>query len=244
MLDPLIHGPRLAYLGIVAAITLTGAGLPVPEEVFVIGAAIASSAGTLDPWVALVACMVGGLLGDSFMYFLGAHFGRGLLNDQRWFARILTPAAEAHVEQLIQRHGMKMFLVARFLVGLRTPFYVTTGILRIGYRRFLVLDLICACISIGTFFGLAYFLSEYYGEAIYRWIRDAEWFVTGLVALVAMAAGIYYYVIWRRRRGRGIAEPVDSFESMTECPTDLLATEKDNAPDELPRESDRLEHVA
>ena len=119
MPDPLIHGPLVAYLGIIVLVALTGAGLPIPEEVFVVGAAIAAAAETLNPWIALAACVVGVLLGDSLMYFLGAHFGRSLLNEQRWFARMLNPAAEAHIEQLIRRHGIKMFLVARFLVGLR-----------------------------------------------------------------------------------------------------------------------------
>lgn len=207
MPDPLIHGPLLAYLGIVVLVALTGAGLPIPEEVFVVGAAIAAAAETLNPWIALAACVVGVLLGDSLMYFLGAHFGRSLLNEQRWFARMLNPTAEARIEQLIRRHGIKMFLVARFLVGLRAPFYITSGILRIGYRRFFLFDFVCTCVNIGTVFALTYFLSEHYGEAIYQWIRDAEWVVTGLILFAAGATGVYY---WVRRRLRARATRPDA----------------------------------
>jgi len=239
MPDPLIYGPILSYLGIIAFVTLTGAGLPIPEEVFVVGAAVAAAAGTLDPWAALAACMAGVLLGDSLMYFLGAHFGRGLLNEQRWFARMLSPAVEAHIERLIRQHGIKMFLAARFLVGLRAPFYITSGILRIGYRRFLMLDFICTCINIGTFFALAYFLSEYYGEAISQRIRDAEWLVTGIVVLVAIATAVYYYVDWLCRRGLSD----ESIESAPLRSSDWTTADEKGSVD-CPYDSDRLEHVA
>ncbi len=243
MPDPLIHGPLLAYLGIIFFLAMTGAGLPIPEEVFVLGAAIAAAAGTLHPWTALAACMVGVLLGDSLMYFLGAHFGRGLLNEHRWFARMLTPEAEAQIERLIQRHGMKMFLVARFLVGLRAPFYITSGILRIGYRRFLMLDFVCTSINIGTFFGLAYFLSEYYGEAIYQWIRDAEWFVTGAVVLSAAVAAVYYYVKYRRRTKK--AEPCEeTFNSVPLRPAESSGACDAGEHVEPQRKEGTLEHVA
>ncbi len=242
MPDPLIHGPLLAYLGIMVLLALTGAGMPVPEEVFVVGAAIAAATGTLDPWIAMAACIAGILLGDSLMYLLGARFGRGLLNEQRWFARMLTPTAEAHIERLIQRHGMKMFLVARFLVGLRTPFYIPSGILRIGYRRFLLFDFVCTCINIGTVFGLAFFLSEYYGEAIYQGVRNAEWLITTVVGLGAAAAGMYYYIRRRYRRASPpeAGEPVDSVPLCADAPT---ADDDETVRAEPPRDN-TLGHVA
>ena len=244
MLDPLIHGPLLAYLGIVLFITLTGVGLPVPEEVFVVGAAIASAARSLDPWGALAACIAGALLGDSLMYFLGSHFGRKLLNEQHWFSRMLTPEVETHIEQLIQRHGIKMFLVARFLVGLRSPFYITSGILRIGYRRFLLLDSICACTVVGVFFGSAFFLSEHYGAAVYRWIRDAEWFLTGLVVPVVMAVGVYYYICWRRRLAGTASESAGLPNAKQDDSQSNLPVEEQDAPNRQPDETKQLEQVA
>lgn len=244
MPDPLVHGPLLAYLGIVFFLAMTGAGMPIPEEVFVLGAAIAAAAGTLDPWTALAACMVGILLGDSLMYFLGARFGRGLLNEQRWFARMLTPAVEARIERLIQQHGMKMFLVARFLVGLRAPFFITSGILRIGYRRFLLLDFLCTCINIGTFFGLTFFLSEYYGEAIYQRMRNAEWLITGLVLLAVAATATFHYLRWRRRRTTLVepcSELVDSLPLRRVAhPSATCAIDRAEAA----HGDDKLEHVA
>ena len=45
-----------SYLGIVLFLTLTGLGLPVPEEVPIVAAGVASRAEALDWWWALPAC--------------------------------------------------------------------------------------------------------------------------------------------------------------------------------------------
>ena len=52
-----------SYLGIIVILILTGAGLPLPEEVPVIAAGVLSSHGTMDPWLAFFSCVIGALGG-------------------------------------------------------------------------------------------------------------------------------------------------------------------------------------
>ncbi|MHC4180077.1 MAG: DedA family protein, partial [Planctomycetota bacterium] len=123
----LSHGPLLAYVGIAVFLMLTGAGLPIPEEVFIIAAGVASSYGKLDPWLALSACLFGALAGDCIMYWIGYHFGRSVVREHPWWARFVKPEREAQMERMIHKHGLKVFFLARFLVGLRSPVYLTAG---------------------------------------------------------------------------------------------------------------------
>jgi membrane protein DedA with SNARE-associated domain len=203
----LSHGPYLAYLGIVFFMTSTGAGFPLPEEVFIIAAGVASAHGALDPWVALAACLVGALAGDCVMYWIGYHFGRRVVREHHWWTRFVKPHRESQMEEMIHKHGLKVFFLARFLVGIRSPVYLTAGILHIGFRRFLLIDLFCATTVIGTFFGLSYFLTlqfgETIGEAVYSWIRGAEILVTVVVVLVLVGVGIYW---WRRHRHKAASD--------------------------------------
>jgi len=190
----LSHGPHLAYVGIAVFLMLTGAGLPIPEEVFIIAAGVASAHGALNPWLALSACLFGALAGDCVMYWIGYHFGRNVVREYPRWARFVKPEREAHIEEMIEKHGLKVFFLARFLVGLRSPVYLAAGILRVPFRRFLLIDLFCATMVIGTFFVLSY----KYGTVIVRWIRLGEGSLTVVVVLVLMiAAGVY---CWRRRR--------------------------------------------
>jgi membrane protein DedA with SNARE-associated domain len=180
-----------SYFAIFFVMMLTGAGLPIPEEVPIIAAGIASSQGNLNPWIAFACLLAGALIGDCIMYYIGYHFGRGVVKDHRWWARFLTPAREDQIEEKFRKHGLGVFFVARFLVGLRSPVYITAGILRVSFRRFLVIDLICATAVVGTFFSLTYF----FGENIAHWLKRSEYALTTIVVIAVLAFGIY---LWRR----------------------------------------------
>jgi membrane protein DedA with SNARE-associated domain len=190
------------YIAITLLLILTGAGLPLPEEVFIVAAGVLSAPpnATLNPFVALGCCLVGALVGDCVMYWIGYHFGRGVLRDRRWFSRWVTPEREEHIEEMFHQHGLKVFFVARFLVGLRTPVYLTAGILRLSFKKFLLIDLICAATVVTSFFGLAYF----FGENISWWIKHTErWLTIGVVIAVACVA----FFLWRRYRRKGLTLP-------------------------------------
>jgi len=186
----LSHG---SYLAIITVLVLTGSGLPIPEEVPIVAAGILSSHQLLNPYLALASCLFGALAGDCVMYWIGYHFGRSVVREHPWWAHFVKPEREAQIEAMLENHGLKVFFLARFLVGLRSPVYLAAGIMRVPFRRFLLIDLFCATTVIGVFFGLSY----RYGETITRWIRQAEVLLTVLVVLALIGAGIYF---WRRHR--------------------------------------------
>ena len=130
---PLDH---VSYLGIIVVLILTGSGLPIPEEIPIVAAGIASSVGTLNPWGAFVCCLIGALAGDSVIYVIGYHFGHSLVTRHPRFAHLLHAEREAKIEEMIRRHGLKVFFLSRFMVGIRAPVYLTAGILRMSFRRF------------------------------------------------------------------------------------------------------------
>jgi membrane protein DedA with SNARE-associated domain len=100
---------RGSYLGIVFFLTLTGIGLPVPEEVPIVAAGVASRLAQLKWYYALPACMVGALLGDSLMYAIGRFFGARILKEHPWWSGFLTPERERTIENLLRKHGIHDF---------------------------------------------------------------------------------------------------------------------------------------
>jgi len=196
----LTHG---SYLVIVIVLILTGSGLPIPEEVPIIAAGILAAQGTLDPWLALGWCIFGAIVGDCVMYSIGYHFGRGVLREHPWWARFVTPHREAQIEVMFRRHGFKVFLVARFLVGLRSPVYLTAGILRVSFKRFLLIDLICATAVVGTFFGLTY----WFGTNIPQWVKWGELMATIVVVIALAVVGILLWQRYRRKAAQAKCPP-------------------------------------
>src|SRR5262245_7068971 len=132
------------YVGIIVYMILTGCGLPTPEEVAIIAGGVASAAGKLDWRLTLGSLLIGAIVGDAVMYGIGYFFGQKLLQKNRLWNRMITPEREKKVETLLAQHGVKVLLVARFLVGLRGPMYITAGILKVPFKRFLIADFFCA----------------------------------------------------------------------------------------------------
>lgn len=184
------HG---SYFAIILLLILTGLGLPIPEEVAIIAAGVMSGHGQMNPWLAWASCMIGVLCGDLIVYGIGRHFGRSVIREHPFWARFVNAEREAQIERMIERHGLKVFFLARFLVGLRSPVYLTAGILRMGVRRFLLTDLFCATVVVGLFFLLSYF----FGQAILLWVRRMEILIT-VIAVVAV--GVLGFYLWRHYR--------------------------------------------
>ena len=209
MILPDFQVDHISYLGIILVLILTGSGLPIPEEVPIIAAGIASSVGTLSPWGAFAACIVGALLGDAVLYAIGYHFGHSLVIRHPRFAHLVHAEYEAKIEQMIRRHGLKVFFLARFMVGIRAPVYLTAGILRMSFRRFLLIDAFCATSVVGLFFGLSYA----YGERVTGWIRNSEVGLTVVIVIAAVA--VIGFFVWRHYRQKRI-EPLPA-PTLEEC---------------------------
>jgi membrane protein DedA with SNARE-associated domain len=190
----IIH--TLKYFGIVLVLTLCGTGLPIPEEVPVVAGAFFShpAGGAVMKWYfALPACFFGALCGDCVMYAAGYHWGYGVLRNHRWFVRFQHPENEPFIERALERHGLKVLLIARFLVGLRSPIYLAAGILRIPFRQFLLYDAIAAAPVVGTTFTLGYLFAPHL-ERLMHDIRTAKYVIMALVLLIAMiVAGTWYF---------------------------------------------------
>lgn len=189
------------YLGIILYMILTGLGLPMPEEVAIIAGGALVASGKLHWGLTLGSLLIGAILGDIVMYYVGYHFGRRVLQKNRLWSGYLTPQREQQVEQLLGRHGAKVLFVARFLVGLRGPIYITAGILKMPFRKFLLADMVCATVVVTLFFGI----SLVFGEQIVRLIHEGEGVLTLVViTCLVIAAGVLFWFHLRNKKVPGI----------------------------------------
>lgn len=223
MLATLLHPG--SYLGIFLLMVLTGCGLPIPEEVFIIGAGVLSANGELRPEFAFPAALLGALVGDAAMYGIGYRFGHGLLHRHPKLSKLVGAHREEYFERAVQRHGFKVLLLARFMVGVRGPVYLAAGVVRMPFLRFLMWDLVCATLVVGAFFGLAYF----FGEEIADLLTDAE---VGLTVIVVIVATVVAFVALRRHRRRLLEQVI---VSAGETPTAEEIANESNDVDEVPK---------
>jgi len=189
------HG---SYWAIICLLAGTGAGLPIPEEVIVVAAGVLSSpeSNSLSPLLAVASCVLGTVIGDCFMYGIGRGLGDRFLRHSRWFKRVLSSQREERISELVQQHGFKVFLLARFLVGMRSPVYLVMGVMRIAFWKFVLRDAIAAACAVNVFFWLSYFLGSWIGPLV----RKSQLALTGLILAAVCLAGLYLLCMKKIRK--------------------------------------------
>ena len=120
--------------------------LPVlPSETVIITLGVAT-AGSTDPRIALlVACSAAGaFLGDNLCYLLGRRFGPWI--EHRFFRSEKGARRRDWAERSLERYGMPLIVVCRFVPGGRTAVMLSCGIVRYDRRRFIIATAIAGVI--------------------------------------------------------------------------------------------------
>lgn len=190
---------QFTYLGIFTALFLGGLGVPIPEELPVLAAGALAHEGYMRPWAALAVCIVGVLSGDTVLYWVGHHWGERIL-DWCMVRRVLSPAREQALLAAYRRHAAKTVFTARHVMGVRAAAFLTAGIARVPFWKFIAVDGAAACIGLPIGFSLAYFFTDQL-EQILRDVHRVERWLT-LLGLVALATWIAV-LAWRKSRTVG-----------------------------------------
>lgn len=187
---------QFTYLGLLLSLFASGIGLPIPEEVPVAAGGVLAYKQVIRWWVALPVCLVGVLSGDLLLYAAGRRWGEQILAwaPVRW---MLTPGREEALVAGYHRHGVKIVFVARHLVGLRAAAFITAGIVRVPFWKFLVVDVAGALVSVPVAFGLAFVFTEQLQQVLADVYRIERWLA--LYAIVALA-GFLLWLAWRKSR--------------------------------------------
>ena len=123
-----------------------------PSETAVIALGVAT-AGSTDPRIALlVACVaIGAFLGDNLCYLIGRWFGPWA--ERRFFSSGKGARQRAWAEQSLEKWGMPLIIVCRFIPGGRTAVTLCCGLIGYSHRRFVAATAVAAVIwAVYSFF--------------------------------------------------------------------------------------------
>jgi len=187
---------QFTYLGIYLVLLAGSLGLPIPEEMAIIAAGVMSHEGLMAPWPGVVVCLLGVLSGDVILYWTGRNGGERVL---RWrpVRFLLTPARESRLKLAYHRHAVKTIVAARHVTGLRAAAFLTAGIARVPFWKFLSADAVAAVVSVPFGFFLAFLFADQVQQVFADVHRIERWLV--LAALIIVGAWVTIAV---RRRGQ------------------------------------------
>jgi membrane protein DedA with SNARE-associated domain len=182
-----IHEPW-SYLLVFGVLLLCGFGLPIPEDVTLIAAGLMAYYGKADVFVMIAVGLAGVMLGDGTMFQIGKRFGYRVF-EWKWMARIMHAERLEAVKDKLQNHGNKVIFSARFMPGLRSLVFLSSGALGIPFRVFLLFDGMAALISVPAIVYSCYFFGNEINRAV-GVIKDIE---NGIV--MAIGSVILYFIV-------------------------------------------------
>lgn len=187
---------HFTYVGLLLILFATGLGLPIPEEGPIVAAGVLAHERVIRWWIALPVCLVGVLSGDTVLYWVGHHWGERILEWRavRW---VLSREREERLKTAYRRHGVKILFTARHVLGLRAAAFLTAGIAKVPFWRFIAADTLAALIGVPVSFGVAFLFADQLERVLAGVHRIERWLV--LYALVALAGGLVY-LAWRQYR--------------------------------------------
>ena len=128
-------------------------------ETFVLFAAFAAAQGLLNPALLFLATWLGSFSGDQTYFWIGRHFGTGLLARQ--------PVWQERVDKAlvwIRRFDAWFILSFRFIYGIRNFSSFALGISRVNWRRFMIFNFIAAGLWAAIFVGAGYLCGHAFGR--------------------------------------------------------------------------------
>jgi membrane protein DedA with SNARE-associated domain len=198
------------YAGVLIALLASAFGAPIPEELPVATGGVLVGKAWQNPeegprwWIMLPTCILGVVLCDSLLYLIGRRWGHWLMT-KKWVQRhILPPEKYRKIEKNFENYGVGILLIARVLPGIRTAVFLTAGIIRMPFRKFLFADGLYAIPGVSFIFFLAYWFTDQFMEVLHKVESYRPLVVT---AVISGIAGALIYSFLRRPVSTG--DPTD-----------------------------------
>jgi len=171
-----------------------GVGIPAPGQTLLMASALEAAAGRMNIGLVLLFVAAAATLGNSAGYAIGRWGGRAALNTLR-----INPQKQQRLDELFERRGGLVIVLARFVDGLRQLNGIVAGVLGMPWWTFTVYN-VAGAILWTCAWGLgAYYLGRELHLVAAFFHRPARWlYGLGLIALLVLVA----YLLRHRTRGR------------------------------------------
>jgi len=192
----------VGYLGVVVAMTVESAAIPVPSEIILPLAGFSVARGVPEPltgapwsyWGAVVAGVAGNTVGSLVAYAIGAYGGRPLL--ERYGKYVLISTADlVTAERHFARWGDATVFFSRMLPIVRTFISVPAGIARMPLWRFVTFSVLGAIPWVMLLVWGGVVLGDHWTD-IKQSLKGLDYAVAAAIAI-----GVALF-LWRHLRAR------------------------------------------
>jgi membrane protein DedA with SNARE-associated domain len=193
---------RFGYVGVVIAMAIESAAIPLPSELILPFAGWSVSKGLTEPltsspwsyWGAVIAGVVGNTVGSLASYAIGAYGGRPLV--ERYGKYVLISAHDLELaDRWFARYGEATVFFSRMLPIVRTFISVPAGIARMPLWRFTLFSILGAIPWVMLLVWGGMQLGDHWLELKHN-LRGLDYLIA---AVILVGVGLF---VWRHVRRR------------------------------------------
>ena len=151
--------------------------------VTLVSAMLASLGAFFWPWV-LILSILGDIIGDVILYFIGYKYGMHFVRKIGKHIGI-TESLVLKMEKYFQRHGGKTIFAVKSTTGLCWAAFTAAGIVKMDFKKFLKYSFLGGIVWSGSLVAMGYFYG-YLWKSIKEYIDWIGWVIT-IVAIVSFA---------------------------------------------------------
>lgn len=189
------YGPT-PYFIVFLILMLCGVGLPIPEDIILLAAGLLAFYGVTQVWLMIAVSLLGVVIGDSLIFYLGSHYGRRL--TKQWlFHRLLPDDRLEWVRRQFEKRGDRLLFAARFMPGFRAPMFFSAGTLHVPYRKFLIYDGGAALISVPAIIGAVYYFGDQL-DVVVGIVKRVEHGILFVIVAALLAILAKWYITHRK----------------------------------------------
>jgi len=127
---------QIGYLGIFIGMFLESTIVPIPSEIIMIPAGIASAKGVMNIYIATLVGTLGNIAGAVFSYYLALTLGlKIILKIGKYF--FIKPETIIKIEEFFKKHGPLSVFIGRLLPGFRHFISLPAGLAKMDFKLFL-----------------------------------------------------------------------------------------------------------
>lgn len=204
------YQPNLVYVFIIAFMTASSFGLPIPEEMTLVSAGLVAymarhpdlfpppypGAEGVNLFFLTALCFFAVLGSDVLIYSLGRVFGRKIIRTEL-FNRTVGEKRFGKINKAFQKYSYWACGLFRFTPGVRFPGHMTCGLMGIPLWKFILVDGLAALVSVPT----QVLLVAFYGELILAKIKEFKFILLILIAGIIslwLLKRLYFFIQKRR----------------------------------------------
>lgn len=188
-----------AHFIVFGLLMLAGFNVPISEDLMIIVSAfIAATIVPENTLLLFLGVFLGAYISDWTAYWIGRKLGRKLF-EHKWFSKAVPEKKLLRIQDYYKRYGVLTLLIGRFIpFGVRNCLFMTAGLGKMDFLKFLLADGVACLISNSVLFYLTYQLGKNYLTLI-PYLKNFNMIIFLLFIVTLIAAICYKRVINRQK---------------------------------------------